>query len=327
MSPKVSIIIPAYNVAEYIKECLDSVLSQSFSDIEVIIIDDGSTDTTASIIKQYTDKRIRFFSQINKGLSATRNRGINEAKGKYILCVDSDDCIHAETIEMCYNKAETFQATAVSFDGFDFSVKDSKLTIHKNNYFDRSNKLKEGLYQGNDFFKETVQQWAILVCVPFYFMQRELFIKIPFQEGMLHEDVLFHYELLSQVESIYYLPKSFYERRVRSNSIVHTTPSLQTLYSYKKICIKILSKYKNANTPVRPLWKIVIKKNIIQLGKLTKRYLFSKQNHKYKALKTAIKILNNGNLSIKLQNYIFFTLSFCYHITTDLIKIPKKITE
>lgn len=318
MSPKVSIIIPAYNVEAYIYECLKSVLAQTFSDIEVIVINDGSTDQTANIVEQFHDERLRFLEQTNAGLSATRNIGIKMARGAFILCVDSDDIIHPQTVESCYSLANKYNTEVVSFDGFDFSVKSSKKTVHRNAYFDRSAKLKEGLYSGSDFFYETAHRWAILVCAPFYFIKRSLYEQLPFQEGMLHEDVYFHYELLARLQSIYYLPKPFYERRVRLGSIVNTVPSFQTLESYQKIFGKLFENYERAEKAVRPLWRIVLRKNALQLGKITKRYLFSRQKNKRKFWCLASRILKKGGVQIRLQNYSSFTLSFLYYVVVDV---------
>ena len=89
--PKISVILPVYNGQHYLTEAIDSVLIQSSSDFELIIIDDGSTDDSAAIIKKLDDPRIRFFQQANKGLSATLNRAIPLAKGEYIARQDADD--------------------------------------------------------------------------------------------------------------------------------------------------------------------------------------------------------------------------------------------
>ena len=90
MTPKVSIIIPVYNCELYITQAIESVLNQTYTDYEIIVIDDGSTDNTHQVLQPYM-KKIRYFSQENKGLSATRNQGIKMAKGKLISLLDADD--------------------------------------------------------------------------------------------------------------------------------------------------------------------------------------------------------------------------------------------
>lgn len=92
----VSIIVPVYNVEEYLSECVDSVLNQTYSDIEVILVDDGSTDQSGNICDEYAemDSRIKVIHKKNEGVSAARNTGIETASGERIIFVDSDDCLH-----------------------------------------------------------------------------------------------------------------------------------------------------------------------------------------------------------------------------------------
>ena len=104
--PKISVIIPVFNVEKYLAECLDSVLAQTFSDIEIICVDDGSTDDSAKILQQYAarDKRIKIITQKNSGVVVTRNRAISMAKSEYIYPLDSDDMIVPNCLEKLYNK-------------------------------------------------------------------------------------------------------------------------------------------------------------------------------------------------------------------------------
>ncbi len=103
--PKVSIIVPVYNVENYLDRCLDSLINQSFDDIEIICINDGSTDNSLSILKDYEkkDARVKIINKDNSGVSDCRNNGINVANGEYIVFVDSDDWIDVNMIETMYN--------------------------------------------------------------------------------------------------------------------------------------------------------------------------------------------------------------------------------
>ena len=114
MEAKISVIIPVYNVEKYLARCLDSVVGQTFRDIEIICVNDGSTDESASIAEQYAKKdgRISLINQENKGLSAARNAGMRIARGKYIGFVDSDDWIDLDFLEKLYNAAESCGADA-----------------------------------------------------------------------------------------------------------------------------------------------------------------------------------------------------------------------
>lgn len=105
---KVSVVVPVYNAEAYLEECIDSILGQTLTDIEVIAVDDGSTDGSAAILKKYAerDKRLKVVMQENAGVSTARNNGIREAKGEYVSFIDSDDWIDADFLEKLYNAAK-----------------------------------------------------------------------------------------------------------------------------------------------------------------------------------------------------------------------------
>ena len=117
MKPSISIIIPVYKVEKYLPRCLDSILCQTFSDFEIICVNDGSPDNCGQILSYYEklDNRIHVINKENTGVSDTRNIGLKHARGKYILFVDSDDCIHQQTLEITYALAEKYNADVVNF--------------------------------------------------------------------------------------------------------------------------------------------------------------------------------------------------------------------
>ncbi len=101
----ISIIVPIYNAERYLRKCLDSLVNQTKKELEFILVNDGSTDTTEDIIKTYKDKRIKYFKNKNQGIGKTRNFGIEKSTGKYIMFVDSDDYLEKNACEILYNKA------------------------------------------------------------------------------------------------------------------------------------------------------------------------------------------------------------------------------
>ena len=116
----ISIIIPVYNVAEFVRQCLDSVINQTYTELEIIIVNDGSTDDSLQICQEYQliDNRIQIINQQNAGLSAARNTGIDASNGDFILFVDSDDWIELETCELLIEKLKQTNADVVLFSYF-----------------------------------------------------------------------------------------------------------------------------------------------------------------------------------------------------------------
>lgn len=112
---KISFVVPVFNKEEHIRDCLNSLISQDFTDIEIIVIDDGSSDNTPQILKEYEDKII-LKTKSNTGVSAARNDGILLAKGKYTICIDADDCVEKDYASSVYDIAEKFDADIVITD-------------------------------------------------------------------------------------------------------------------------------------------------------------------------------------------------------------------
>ena len=112
---KVSVIIPVYNVEQYLNQCLDSVINQTLKDIEIICVDDGSTDNSFKMLEEYAqkDNRIKVIHQKNKGAAAARNEGLYIAQGKYLSFLDSDDFFEIDMLEQMYNCAEKYNTDIV----------------------------------------------------------------------------------------------------------------------------------------------------------------------------------------------------------------------
>lgn len=137
MTPKVSVIIPVYNVEKYLRKCLDSIIAQTLEDIEIICVNDGSTDSSLEILLDYAkhDRRIKIISQENAGLGAARNTGIQAATGTYLGFVDSDDFVDKTLYEKAYNKAEKNQADVVIFNIYLYYTDTCHRHIYRNSEF------------------------------------------------------------------------------------------------------------------------------------------------------------------------------------------------
>ena len=126
--PKVSIIIPVYNAEKYLNQCLESLCNQTLTDFEVVCINDGSTDSSLEILQDFASKDSRFIiiDKKNEGQGVARNIAIKQAKGEYLLCLDSDDWLETDALEKAYNKITTDNTDILFFDVYNYSEKNKK---------------------------------------------------------------------------------------------------------------------------------------------------------------------------------------------------------
>jgi len=200
----VSIIIPCYNVGSYIEQCIDSILSQSYKSLEIIVIDDGSTDNTGEILKHYNDSRLKIIHQKNAGLSAARNTGLKVAKGKYIAFVDGDDFIEPGYIEKLVKTLEQNKSD-ISICGFIGSGRCPSKAATLSRTEALSDLLTQRLGTG-------VMVWNKLY-------KRSLFKGLKFNDGRLHEDNFIMPRILERVKSVSVVPDKLYHYRENPSSI------------------------------------------------------------------------------------------------------------
>ncbi len=216
---KISIIIPVYNGEKYLGKCLDSIANQTLLDIEIIVVDDGSTDSSRALIKRYAenDKRIKYETQINQGPSVARNKGIKMAISKYIAFVDCDDWIEKEMYETMYNIAEKYNLNMVmckEIHDYDENVSMvEEFKIKDNMILDKTDIKK---YILPELLKDTSYNSA---CTRLF--NREFINKINIR--MLNkfdygEDLLFMLEVFDNIESTYFINIPFYHYVHRENT-------------------------------------------------------------------------------------------------------------
>ena len=220
---KISIILPIYNVAPYLDEAFQSLLSQTLPDIEIIAVNDGSTDNCQEIINRYAaqDNRIIAIQQENQGLSMARNVALPYVKGKYIYMMDSDDIIdNPDALRICYEYAEKNEADFIFFDGESFSEEKTHRTSWNTK---RTHLLEENIkYNGENLLnlmldtrKHNSVVWLLLI--NHNYLNR---LQLKFYPGIIHEDELFTTILTLSSNNIYCLKRSFIKHRVRSSSIM-----------------------------------------------------------------------------------------------------------
>lgn len=214
---KVSVVVPVYNVELYLEKCINSILKQTYSDFEILLIDDGSTDHSGELCDRFAvlDKRIRVIHQKNEGLAEVRNIGIKNAKGSYILFVDSDDWIDQITIEKCLSIIEKYNADIVCFR----FIKE---------YCDKTHKENKS-YAGDDIKILNKKEALELLFYPKYvdtitcnkFVKREMFEGVIYPKGKLHEDLFTTYKFVANAETIVCISDELYHYYQNPQSIGH----------------------------------------------------------------------------------------------------------
>lgn len=224
-APKISVIIPVCNLEDYIARCLNSILSQSLSNIEVICVNDGSTDKSLSILQKYAnvDERVVIINQPNLGAGPARNAGIAEAKGKYIMFIDGDDWIENDTlIELAY-KADTDNLNVLIFGGLTCYTNEDRIIKLSGRYSSGwiPFKYRKGVFSSEeikkDLFKFPSTAWSKLY-------RRDFFIenRIKFQDIEIGEDqIVFVHSMLTSDRTGVILKNYYCHERNRESALTH----------------------------------------------------------------------------------------------------------
>lgn len=236
---KVSVIVPVYNAEKYLEKCLKSIVNQSLEEIEILVVNDGSKDTSRAIIEKYVEQypqKVKLLNKENGGLSETRNLGIEYATGEYLAFVDSDDYIERNMLEMMYGKAKAGNFDVVCCD---------VMAI----YPDKNVKIKSGIREDKTGMsledkKQILLNAYPIVCNKIY--KREVFNhKNQFKKGVWFEDVLFEFQTVPFLTSIGVIPECLYNYLQNPTSITYTYN--KKLYDMIDNFDEIINFYKNNN--------------------------------------------------------------------------------
>lgn len=235
--PAVSIIVPAYNSERFINACVDSLLAQTCRDVEIIVIDDGSVDSTPEKLKKYIgNERVRVITQMNRGVSAARNAGVAIARGEFVSFVDSDDVMHPDYIEKCLCLARSDDCEFVLIDVAEFDDGE-KLTFNSldgNNFDEVVSPLEYYLDNG---FKGGMSSMLV---------RRRLIQGLQFPEGVSKgEDLCFSYSLLALLKNGRRLHGPAYFYRRTEGSLDRTAMTLKDVVSLANIIRRLHKIYAN----------------------------------------------------------------------------------
>lgn len=230
-SPLVSVIVPVYNVEAYLRQCLDSIVNQSYRNLEIILVNDGSTDSSGRICNEYAskDSRILVIEKENGGASSARNVGIKQAHGEYIYFADSDDLLELRALETLSELAIKQQVDCIFFEAYnlgeskEITVKRDGLSFHAFYPVIDGKSLIPMLLQNKDYH-----------AAPYlYFIKAKVIQGLSFEEGIMMEDELFSFQLLRTCNSVKCLKQKLYRRKMRAGSVMTTTG--KGCYRFKSI--------------------------------------------------------------------------------------------
>ena len=248
-STLISVVVPVYNVEKYVEKCLDSLSHQSYENIEVIVVDDGSTDRSGDICEEFAkkDKRIKVFHKTNGGLSDARNYGIKRAKGEYVCLVDSDDWCKGGFVEKMVRVALKEGADIVVCGYNDVVPRETIITGEEAT------------------IRLLVEQENVDIIAWNKMYRRSLFDDVSYPEGENYEDCLTTYKLLSKASRVAYLPKSLYCYRERAGSITQKSDKEERLTMRERAAREAMEYFAKSN---KRLWKAA------QIAMLTAKLAF-----------------------------------------------------
>lgn len=248
--PRVSVIVPVYNVEKYLTECLDSICNQTLKDIEIICVDDGATDSSPSILAQYAkkDSRIHILHQENQGLSVARNTGAARACGRYLYFCDSDDYLEQDALEYLYEIADRYDAQLIFFnhEPFGDGDVDQQRVREAKKYAFRWGGCST-VCTGAEMMLQMLRNGGWIVTAWGSMVQRNYFEKqqLQFPAGILYEDNFYTFHATLLADRVCYAPKILYHYRIRQGSIMtahHTWQNVNSYFSTILEMVKILNR-------------------------------------------------------------------------------------
>ena len=245
---KISIILPIYNVAPYLEDTFESLINQTIKEIEIIAVNDGSTDNSADIIEKYQkqDPRIISLFQENQGQSVARNLALQHAKGEYIYMMDSDDLLNSpQALQICYEYAEKNNADFIFFDGETIIEKGANPITWN---YKRTHLVEENTKYEGEFLLNKMLDNRKHNCVVWLLFIRHDYLKkigLKFYPGIIHEDELFTTILTLESDSIYCLRQTQVKHRIRNASTMGKYFSKRNLNCYLTVIDELLKYQKS----------------------------------------------------------------------------------
>lgn len=302
----ISVIVPVYNVEKYLHECIDSVLRQTYTNFELILVDDGSKDSSKYICEEYArkDSRIKVLEKENGGASSARNLGMAVAEGEYIYFLDSDDWLSEQIFELLVLCSGSEKVDIVFFDAYTVEQETGKVAT--NNYFHKYKyNPKKGYILMGEMLKN--REFRVSPCLLFFkteFLQKS---NIRFEEGIMYEDMIFAYQVFYQAEKVAYLPEFLYYRRYRENSVMTAKKSMRNFISAERVYYKVREYAENnklIEDEITKLYMVRCSLNVLNLYKRMSAEERKKSKENYIRLKKDILEQHSyGDKALQMRCY------------------------
>ena len=325
---EISIVVPVYNQDRYLAQCVESLLSQTFSDIEIILVDDGSTDQSGTICDRYEkmDVRIRVIHKVNGGLSDARDAGIDAAEGEYIAFVDSDDFVAKEMYDKLY--------VSIKREGADIAVCNCTIVDGEGRFIPKENEkcvLLEGMYTGGQILNGQGSYWLNVVAWNKLY-KRSIFARIRYPKGKYHEDEFIFHELYDNAKRVVCISDKLYFYRKTSGTItdprnvMYTLDRAEAMFSRIKFCVQ-KGYMKNVIAYEKTMFMPL--ETVVRRGKMTP--LCREKYHRVKQLnKEIVKNLYAGQvipLRMYLGRNVFYYFPFLWWLDQMLCRIYSKLSR
>lgn len=322
----ISVIVPVYNVETYLEECLDSIQNQTYTDFEVLLVNDGSTDGSQAICEHYcqTDKRFRLMNQTNQGQSVARNVGVEASTGEFIAFVDSDDIIQINYLEKL-----------MQYMSEDIDIVESNFTVSKKDFFIEDSKETTILFEGNSQEAVKIFPNHVLSVNPVTKLyRREIVEAVPYLEGFIFEDIYSGIGMLKYIRKMIKIDYVGYYYRQHATSTMHRTFTEKNLDVFV-VCDKLIDLYSDSEELLPYIGKYLVHvatmhyQDYIQKGnpyaefynqKLAEYVTLTKNNPD---LAKASRLIKLYNICPKYYNSIIFPVYYAIWKWKNCIKKVK----
>ena len=328
-NPLISVIVPVYNVEKHLDRCVESIVNQTYTNLEIILVDDGSPDNCPAMCDAWAEKdnRIKVIHKENGGLSSARNAGLDVMTGEYVYFIDSDDYINEITISTLYNLINEYNAD-MSFGRY-YRVFDSETDFYQPEFTDEIFLFDEDSFWNahydydNDNSEYSVN--LIISCNKLY--KSELFDALRFEYGKIHEDEYIIHKIVQQCNCICFINKKLYYYFQNSSGIMSQRSSETYLYAIESLAIRtqyFASQKKEYTIYAFKSFFGFFRWNYFSFGKQLKKDLMSLYRDTYNTAKWCIK---NDTLNNRLIYKAFYINDNVFRVVNKVFSVVNKVIK